>query len=296
VRLLHVLYRTHPGGNRKPRPHWFSRALALKSLQRSVALLEGPTRWTFVADGGMSEAVAGLVRPGDDVVVVRGGAASSSLRRTVDVAVRAGAEDPAGTLYWFAEDDYLYRPEAVTQLTAAAQLLGPDAYLTLYTCDITSWCARHPSQPLVAVTDVADVDVGGIAWHRIGSTTSSMAVTREALLADAGLLKLGTRAGAPFDLTTWSALQGISPYPWRYLLRDLDGYPTPRGVAKVVAKPPMRALLNVVAALRPAPARRSLWAPVADLAMHLEVDVMPPGDDWARHAAALHGPGPTVGA
>jgi len=30
--------------------------------------------------------------------------------------------------------------------------------------------------------------------------------------------------------------------------------------------------------------------------VHGEVDVMPPGDDWARHAAALHGPGPTVGA
>lgn len=284
---LSVLFRTHAGANAKSRPPWFDRAQAYGSLRRSLVAAGVPTDFTFVVDGRLPDDLLGAVGAdgsADRVVMISGGAAASSFRRCVDAAVdlaRTGGAGGADTIYWFAEDDYLYRPEAMTQLVAATETFADADYLTLYVPDDSAWHASHPSQPYqgLRVDEEVTATVGDRAWHRVRQTTSTFGVRRDALLEDARLLKFGSMVGAPFDAATWVALQGLEPFVWRRMLSDLDGYASARGVAKVAAKPVMRAALDVVARRRRLPAR-VLMAPVDDLAMHLESALVPADGGW----------------
>ncbi len=279
---LSVLYRTHPGANSKVRPPWFSRPLAWHSLQASLAQADVATDLTVVADGGLPEELSEVVAVARvPVRRISGGTAASSFRGCVAVALDQARADPPDTLYWFAEDDYLYRPGAMNALAAAVRQLRDVDYFALYTCNCDEWFATHPSQPTLDVPELPSGRpvIDGVAWRRIRGTTSTFGVTRNALLSDAGLLRLASRAGSPFDAATWHALQGQPPYDWSHLFSDLDGYWRPRGVAKVLIKPPMRAVVNL-AARRPPERRRVLVAPVVDLAMHLEADMIPEGQGW----------------
>lgn len=283
---LSILYRTHPGENRKQRPPWFGRPLALLSLRRALERADIEQTFTFVADGGVPQDLLALMRPTDRVARVRGGSAASSMRRAIDVALVAAKNDPAQTFYWLAEDDYLYRPNAVEALLTAIEHFSEVTYFTLYRPDNSAWFATHKSQPAATVAPLAHAQPAraDVCWQRVSDTTSTLGLRRETLLEDAQLLKLGTRPGSPFDAATWHALQGIQPYPWRYLLHDLDGYWRPRGVAKVVGKPAMRAVVNLAARRRASGNPRVLIAPTSDLAMHLETNMLPAGTTWEEYA------------
>ena len=218
---------------------------------------------------------------------IQGGRASSSFRGALAVAAGLAATEPADTLFWFAEDDYLYRPEAMGDLLAAAAAVPAADYLTLYAPDDAAWHAAHPSQPDRQPPSLpgGPVQVSGTGWDRIGKTTSTFGVRSAALLADRRLLDLGSRVGAPFDTATWHALQGFRPFPWRHVLADLDPAPGARGMVKVLAKPLMRTVLNgVTAVARPS---RTLIAPVQDLAVHMELGQVSAEVDWAAVAAAV---------
>jgi hypothetical protein len=243
---------------------------------------------TFVADGGLSDELVGEVRPGERVVGITGGSAAASFRRCVDVAAAIAQQGPAETFYWFAEDDYLYRPDAFTQLATAVGAIASADYFALYTADGSQWSAAHKSQPDLTVPDLVEGRpvTNGVEWHRVRGTTSTFGVRASALLADQRLLKLGSMVGAPFDGATWHALQGVPPFSWRHLHHDLDAYWGPRGVAKVVAKPLMRTVLNLEVT-RSRGRARVLAAPVADLAAHLEEGLIPAGYDWEARARAL---------
>jgi hypothetical protein len=285
---LSILYRTHPGENRKRRPPWYSRQLALISLRSALQRADVEQTFTFIADGGIPTDLLPLVRHTDGVARIRGGSAASSLRRAVDVALAAAKNDPTATFYWLAEDDYLYRPEAIGALLTAIEHFKKVTYFTLYKPDDSAWFDAHKSQPSASVPPLAQAQPTGsdVSWRRVSHTTSTFGLRRETLLEDSTVLKLGTTPGAPFDAATWHALQGIQPYPWRYLLHDLDGYWRPRGTAKVIAKPPMRAVMNRVAIRRASHSDRVLIAPTSDLAMHLETDVIPAGTIWEEYARA----------
>jgi hypothetical protein len=206
----------------------------------------------------------------------------------VDVAVDLAEHAPADTIYWLAEDDYLYRPDAFLQLSAAVDEVTSADYFALYTADASEWSSTHKSQPDLAVPDLREgrPTVDGVSWRRVRGTTSTFGVRRAALLEDQRVLKLGSMVGAPFDGATWHALQGVAPFSWRYLLHDLDPYWRPRGVAKVVAKPLMRAVLNLEVT-RARSRARVLAAPATDLAAHLEEGLIPTGYDWEARARAL---------
>lgn len=278
---LAVYYRVYAGNNLKSRPDWYDRRVCLRSLQETLAQSGVVVRFTFVSDGPFPDDLAPLVRPEDRTVHITGGSSAKALRRCYDVARSAARYDAADTLYWFAEDDYLYRPEAMRQLVAAAQTLPTTDYLALYVPDDSEWHATHPSQPYRAVPEVEQLraDVEGVPWHRTRQTTCTYGVRRGTLLADAWLLKLGSMAGGMWDAATWATVQRVEPYPWRYVLRDPAGYWSVRGVGKVVAKPAMRVLLNLIARFVPRP-RRSLVAPEGNLAMHLETELVPAGAGW----------------
>jgi hypothetical protein len=292
---MSILYRTHPGDNRKQRPPWYSRPLALLSLRTALQSADIEQTFTFVADGHLPRDLLPLVRPTDGLARISGGSAASSLRRALDVALVAAENDPAETFYWLAEDDYLYRPDAITALVAAVEHFAEVDYFTLYEPDDSAWFEAHKSQPAATVPPLAlaQPTSSDVRWRRVSHTTSTFGLRRATLLEDARLLKVGTTPGAPFDAATWHALQGIQPYPWRYLFTDLAGHLRPRGIAKVVGKPPMRAVVNGAARRRASRGRRLLIAPISDLAMHLESDVIPAGTTWEELAreclASTHG-------
>ncbi|WP_299038880.1 hypothetical protein [uncultured Pseudokineococcus sp.] len=282
---LHVLYRTRPGQNRKARPDFYSRSVALASLRRSVEESGEAVRISFVADGGLPDELAGAVREGERVHLVSGGSAAASMRACVRVAEGLAREDDGDVLYWLAEDDYLYRPDAVASLLAAAAAIPEADYLTLYTADGSAWFATHPSQPSRDVPSLpgGPVEVHGSVWDRVRGTTSTFGVRSRALREDGWLLRLASRAGSPIDGATWHSVQGMEPYSWRHLHRDLAPRRSVRGVGKVVVKPVMRVVVNL-ASHRRARAGRVLVAPREDLAMHLEVGLLPAGGDWERLA------------
>jgi hypothetical protein len=289
--LLHVLYRTHAGSNSKPRPSWYDRRTAWDSLRASLAEVPGATV-TVVVDGSLPPELTGVLGPQDRQVVVRGGHASSSFRRALGVAGQLAAQAHEETLFWFAEDDHLYRPEAMSSLLAAASAVPAADYLALHTPDDTAWHATHPSQPDRQVPELpgGPVRAGAATWHRVPKTTSTFGVRASALRADRLLLDLGSRVGAPFDTATWHALQGLQPFPWRHVLADLDPAPSVRGVVKVAAKPVMRAVFDVVS--WQVDRRRVLIAPAEDLAVHMELDQVADGSAWgdlARAVAARRG-------
>ncbi|WP_369139308.1 hypothetical protein [Modestobacter versicolor] len=278
---LHVLYRTHAGSNDKPRPPFYDRLTAWESLQASLAAVPDAAV-TLVVDGDLPADLVAAIGSGHRQVTVSGGRASSSFRSALAVAAGLVDEEPADTLFLLAEDDYLYRPEAISDLLAAAVAVPEADYFALHTAIDEGWYATHPSQPEREVPSLpgGPVTAGTSRWDRIPTTTSTFAVRSAALAADRWLLDLASRAGAPFDVSSWHALQGFRPFAWRHLLSDLHPEPSLRGAAKVVGKPVMRGLLDVAAAVaRPS---RVLVAPAEDLAMHLEPgQVAASGWDWA---------------
>ena len=54
---LHVLYRTHPGSNSKPRPSWYDRRTAWDSMQSSLAAVPDAVVTAVVARGLPAEPV-----------------------------------------------------------------------------------------------------------------------------------------------------------------------------------------------------------------------------------------------
>lgn len=228
----------------------------------------------MVADGGLPDELRDLLPA--HVVCVRGGSAAKSFRRLLDVA-RAGQG-----LIWFAEDDYLYRPEALVAVRDAADAVPEADYLGVYTPDNAAWHASHASQP-ACCAPAGTWDVGGRRWRRAWDSTSTFGLRAEVLREDAALLRLCSRAGGPWDHACVLAVQGVPPYPWLDLHADLHLRWSPASAGRAVSRPLLRAAIDLAAAGR----SRTWLAPVVDLATHAEPGHVAPGYDWAALAAEI---------
>jgi hypothetical protein len=283
VPALVAYYRVTPTGNGKPRPAWFSRRTCLLSFLNAAQRVGAEV--VVVADGGVPAELADLV-PGR-VVTIRGGSAARSFRGLLDVV------DRSADLVWLAEDDYLYRPEALEAVCAAAGALPHADYFGVYTPDNAAWHADHRSQPAagrdgrcwaVAGREGRCWDIAGRTWRRAWDSTSTFGVRGAALREDTGLLRLCSRAGGPWDHTCVLAVQGVRPYPWRHLYADLYLRPSRASAGRVVTRPAVRAAVDVAALRR---AGRTWVAPVRDLATHAEPGYVAAGTDWAAVAGDL---------
>lgn len=269
---LTAYYRVTPSGNGKPRPAWFSRRTAMRSFLHAAG--RAGAEVVVVADGGVPDDLRDLV-PGR-VVPVLGGSAAKGFRRLLDVA------DAPDGLVWFAEDDYLYRPDALEQVRAAAAALPHADYLGVYTPDNAAWHAAAPSQPARRGPEQAWT-VDGLRWRRAWDSTSTFGVRAEVLREDAALLRLCSRCGGPWDHACVLAVQGVGPYPVRALHTDLFLRLSPASAGRVVSRPLLRAAVDLAARTR----SRTWVAPVVDLATHAEPGHVSPGADWAELARSV---------
>ena len=271
---LSAYYRVTQHGNGKPRPPWFSLRTAFASFLHAAGRVDA--RVVVVADGGVPRELSDLV-PGR-VVPISGGSAARSFRRLLDVALGDMAVGDEG-LVWFAEDDYVYRPNALEAVRAAARALTCADYFGVYTPDNAAWHAASRSQPARHGPEQG-FDVAGRRWRRAWDSTSTFGVRAGALREDAALLRRCSRAGDPWDHTCVLAVQGVAPYPWRGLYADLFLRPTRASAGRVVTRPLRRAAVDLAARR----GRRTWLAPVVDLATHAELGQVAPGTDWAALA------------
>ncbi len=297
-RPLRILHRSYAGDGVKPRPPYYSKLLALVSLLRAADALPGGAELVFLNDGPMPEDRLRVMEAHGEVRTVRrGGSDSASYREMLaDEAARDGADDD---LIWFAEDDYLYLPDAFVRLTEGAAALRHADYLMLYggkSLDVAASTGRRMAWFPDGGSDHPDAqvtEVGGTRWYRIASTTSTFGIRRRALREDLRLLTVGALTGGSWDSVSCRMVQGFTPYLPGELRRDLlpFGHRPPAEYPKAVARGLVRAAVLPLS-FRPRDKRRTFFGTDPEHAFHMEVTERPPHPvstrtakvDWASVA------------
>jgi hypothetical protein len=265
---LRIVYRSTGTENGKPRPEYYSKMLGLASLLRAADRLPFAPEIVFLNDGRVSDAVLDLQHDHGAVHGVDGG----SNRRSFRAAVARAAAVPAGgpdEIVWFAEDDYLYAPEAFTTLMAAAERFPVADYFSLYGSDALD--ASVPGRRPVmrpekgAAGDPRARAAGAATWYRAHATTSTFGVRAPALRQDARLLRLMPWTGGAWDTATCLALQGYRPFRAADLLPDAAG-----GVVRTGVRGLVRAGAGLRSARRESRRRVQLGAD-PELIWHMEL-------------------------
>jgi len=281
---LHVVYRSYGPSNAKDRPPYYSKLLCLASLVRSAEKAEQHVELVFLNDGPIPQDRLGLMQSTGQVV----GRAHLGLRRSYREALalpleRGWSDDD---LVWFSEDDYLYQTRALHDLIAAADALPQAAYLALY-ASIGHRPPEGGAQPNYAPVparwhDSAPVTVNGHPWRRGLSTTSTFGVRVGTLREDHRILALSVYTGlGGCDHAMCLLYQGLRPFPWRSLGRDLIAAGSGDMVqrAKRFALVPVKTAFNAWSYAR-AKRGRLLFAADPALVTHLESGHLALGTDW----------------
>ena len=267
-----MVYRSHGGENAKDRPDWYSKLLGLQSFCLAVQALRdqrpaaGP-EVVFLNDGPIPPERAELMAAWGDPVTIQAGSNRRSYLTGVGLARRRGWG--AADLVLLAEDDYLWRPEALVSLVDAAadpRSAGAD-YLTPYGEAV-------PDDGLPA------------RWAPLESTTSTFAARVGALREDERLLQLCAYSGGNFDHTTCLTLQGRARFSPRELVEHhppAPGTPAWKAGARAAYLTALRTAVNLRSVRRPS-RRRTLLGPAPALATHMETGWIAPGP-WERIAA-----------
>ena len=263
---MYVIYRYHAGENRKGRPAYYSKMLSLLSFLRAV---EGvpDLRVLFLHDGPVSGEVRELMAGAGQLLPVTAGSNRRSYLKAVQLPREFGW-DPDDFVF-FSEDDYLYLPNAITQLQAAVAAYPLIDYFTPYTIH------REDEPSGLSVLD-------GVPWERILSTTSTFGGRVKAILKDERLLMLCPLSGGAWDYATCLAYRGEPPFPWPELRDEFmfrrEG--TLLKKARFSARSIARVVVNV-RAHRLQEHRRFLAAPWPNVATHLETEFLAEGHDWS---------------
>ena len=281
---LRIVYRSYGGENMKNRPGYYTKALALQSFLRAAEAVDAEI--VFMNDGPMPEERLALMRDVGEIVTLPG----VGMRRSYMTGLRLPARRgwPADDVVWFSEDDYLYAPDALSRLRAAAERLQAD-YFALYArtdeYDVNpdgphDWIPRGWAPGPPATVDdqqwVRVLSTASTFGARVGALDADMSIFAQALLPHKKMYR---------DHDTCVVYQGYEPHDWRQLGRDLVG--RAEGDVKTrlreVALAPFKAALNVRSHRR-ASHSRVLLAAAPNLATHLELAWMAPGTDWQQVA------------
>jgi hypothetical protein len=281
---LHVIYRSTDLENAKPRPAFFSKLLALQSFLRAreACPLEGEL--VFVNNGPIAAERLAVMHAAGRIDPQRGLELHESYWHALEVALGSGWAP--GDLVYFAEDDYLYREDALGSLAAAARALPEAGYLAPYaTVGVVMPNGEELHEGLRRPRHARSAPawrIGPHEWRAATSHPSSFAVRLGVLEEDLPLHRLAPRCGGAWDHALCLAYQGRLPYGPPELVSPLrtPGF-APAHRPKVVA----RRLTLLAAAARRRRSGRLLVAPRPALATHLETAVMAAGTDWEELAA-----------
>ena len=280
---LHILYRTTARENRKPRPSWYDKCVALASLLQAANECCFPTEVHLLADGQLAPEIIELASAANlKQVRISGGSNRRSFLASLRYA--RGLTNSSNDFIWLSEDDYLYCPESFVRLYEAREEIPEADYFALYRPDDLAWHNAHPSQPIRTVPR-ATWSLSA-EWTRIISTTSTFGARASALSSDQWLLRLCVFAGGPFAPSSSMAVQGALPFSWLNIHRDLNWQPSIAATRNALFRPPMRLIVNA-ATLYQATRKRLLVSPVEDLATHMEDGFVSPARDWERLAGEI---------
>ncbi|MGY1740270.1 MULTISPECIES: hypothetical protein [unclassified Blastococcus] len=279
---LHLVYRSYGGDNRKGRPEYFDKLTCLLSFLRTAERVDA--RLTFVNNGPVAEERVALMRTAGEVVDLPG----VGVHESYLTALRLATDGPWADddLVWFSEDDYLYLPESMPALVAAAEAIPEADYLGLYG---SSPLRPHPrpEPPVHRPRGWVDPEpwvVDGREWVRLYSTTATFCARVGRLREDFGIFRFCTVPHRNMfrDHDTCVVYQGFEPHSYRRLARDLVGLApgTPKQRLREAFMAPFMAATNLRSHRR-RDRRRLLVAPEPNLATHLEDGYVAPGTDWA---------------
>jgi len=277
---FHVIYRSTGRENRKRRPSFYSKLACLASFLRAFERCSD-SEVIFLNDGEIpSERLAAMKAMGEVVAIRQAPEPEKQsigfrLYRSNMSALQLVDERmwPGSDLVYFAEDDYLYLPEAFDRLIEAAALLRQASYLAFYASIL--WNRSYGYW------------VNDELWQTAEGTTSTFGARIDALRADRLIHRLAFKVG--FDTDVSLAYQGIAPFRWSHIFGELL-YGAPGNRRPFLARVRSncgKALVNLLAAraaLRP----HLLVAPYRPLATHVELPYLATGVDWeavARESA-----------
>lgn len=268
---LRIVYRFYAGESTKPRPPYYSKRLALASFLRAFEALGGAGSVVFVNDGLPGEDILRIMRRTGEVVSIDGGSSRGSY---LSVLAMPRQRDWQEDIFWFAEDDYLYAPDALTHLVRATDAVPEADYFALHGSITSSKQEKREcqtAQPPVWVEPLhrpgGGVRLDGRFWRRIDGVTSTFGMRREALRQDERLLWLCPWSGCAWDHTSCLVAQGYRPYPWRHLFVDLIVPSTPpnQRLRRATIKVVMRVAVNLRSHRRPSPALPPAPKPAPDI-------------------------------
>ncbi|HEX4353859.1 MAG TPA: hypothetical protein VHZ95_13110, partial [Polyangiales bacterium] len=263
--------------------------LALASLVRARERVKTPVEIVYLNDGPIpADRLTLMERTGEVLARERLGN-----KRSLGTAYKLPVERnwPDGDLVWFAEDDHLYRADALTGLVASSSTWPEADYFALY----ASFGARGSASPLEqdATQDLTWIPndwrdsepraVNRHPWRRALSYTCSFGGRASAIKRDQLALKVGLYGGGAFDVTTCLLLAGFTPYSLPLLIEPLRTPTSFKRRLRGIAVAGVRAGVDAFQIARRGP-HRLLIAPEPALATHLEADHLAIGTDWTEIA------------
>jgi hypothetical protein len=284
--MLHIVYRSYGGENKKGRPDYYSKHLALCSIVRAFReLAPGQAELIFLNDGPIpAERLRTMKRSGE--VLARSNLGLKGSWREA-LALPVDRRWKAGDVVWFAEDDYLYLPYAFRALIAASEALPQADYFGLYAQIGT----RQPNDALPGDDRVPrgwqegePVLVQGHPWRRALSTTSTFGARVKPLVEDRRMMQLVMKSGGAWDHTTSLIYQGYRPYPLPSLRAQWQD--SEANMARTVGATLVRGALNAYPPLRRlagVPDRTLVSADPA-LITHMETAFLSSGTNWQAFA------------
>jgi hypothetical protein len=211
-----------------------------------------------------------------------------SMRAALAIPIER-AWDP-NDLVWFAEDDYLYLPHALSDLVAAAEAYPNAAYFALYALiglrppygGTATATDRIPKRFHGHGLDQMLTTVNDRAWCQALLTTSTFGGRVKTIEEDRTLMQLAMMSGGAWDTTTCLMYQGYRPYPISsifHLLRASTGLKS--ALRRAAFSVGLIALNGYqVARAWTGPGNRLLVAPETALITHLESAFLAEGTDW----------------
>lgn len=279
---LRIIYRSYGGTNMKSRPDYFNKVRCLHSLLRAAERVDAEI--TFLNNGPIPDEQVRLMRSAGTIAELPGLRA----RHSYLAALRHATESdwPDQEVLWYSEDDYLYRPEALERLMEAVEAAPSVDYFGLYAGTPSRQLEREPLPPDGTPRgwrQPPPIVVNGQEWIRVRNTTASIGIRLGALREDYDIHRLCTYPHRNMfrDQDICKVYQGYAPYTYRSLLRDVVGLAegTPKERLRESFMVPFRVATNLRSHRRPR-MRRTLLAADPNLATHLEVGYIAPGQDW----------------